>query len=144
MDRSWRRSTRYWINARAGGFGSALIGYVTTDVAVPQEGSSGVLPDALESAAQDQEAAAQPGAPAAGGAGGGQCGGWVDFMSDSLYNGRRFRTLNVLDEGVREALAIEIDTNLPARRVVRLFARLVELRGTHQAITVQSSLRKCL
>ena len=37
----------------------------------------------------------------------------LDFMHDTLYSGRRFRTLNVLDEGVREALAIEIDTSLP-------------------------------
>jgi hypothetical protein len=35
----------------------------------------------------------------------------LDFMNDSLYQGRRFGTLNVLDEGVREALAIEIDTS---------------------------------
>src|SRR5207302_5329290 len=41
----------------------------------------------------------------------------VDFMSDTLYGGRRFRTLNVLDEGVREVLAIEVDTSLPAERV---------------------------
>ena len=34
----------------------------------------------------------------------------VDFMSDALYVGRRFRTLNVLDEGMREGLTIEIDT----------------------------------
>jgi putative transposase len=31
-------------------------------------------------------------------------------MSDSLYHGRRFRTLHILDKGVREALAIAIDT----------------------------------
>lgn len=62
----------------------------------------------------------------------------IDFMSDSLYNGRRFRTLNVLDEGVREALAIEIDTSLPARRVVRVLTRLVELRGTPQAIRMDN------
>ena len=37
----------------------------------------------------------------------------LDFMSDSLYQGRRFRTLNILDESVREALAIEIDTVCP-------------------------------
>ena len=43
----------------------------------------------------------------------------LDFMSDSLYQGRRFRTLNLLDEGVGEALAIEIDASLPALRVVR-------------------------
>lgn len=41
----------------------------------------------------------------------------VDFMSDTLYGGRRFRTLNVLDEGVREGLAIEIDTSLPAKSI---------------------------
>ena len=31
----------------------------------------------------------------------------LDFMSDTLYSGRRFRILNVLDEGVREALNAE-------------------------------------
>jgi putative transposase len=58
----------------------------------------------------------------------------IDFMSDCLYDGRRFRTLNVIDEGVREALAIEIDTNLPAKRVVRVLERPVELRGAPRAI----------
>lgn len=62
----------------------------------------------------------------------------VDFMSDSLYDGRRFRTFNVLDEGVREALAIEIDTSLPAKRVVRVLSRLVELRGAPQAIRMDN------
>ena len=32
----------------------------------------------------------------------------IDFMSDVLYGGRRFRTFNVLDEGVREAQVREI------------------------------------
>lgn len=57
----------------------------------------------------------------------------LDFMSDSLCSGRRFRVLNVLDEGVREALAIEIDTSLPAKRVVRVLDRLAELRGFAQS-----------
>ena len=48
----------------------------------------------------------------------------LDFMSDSLYQGRRFRTLNILDESVPEALAIEIDTSLPAQRVVRTSQQL--------------------
>lgn len=40
--------------------------------------------------------------------------GWaVDFMSDTLYGGRRFRTFNLLDEGVPEVLAIEVNTSLP-------------------------------
>lgn len=36
-------------------------------------------------------------------------------MSDTVYGGRRFRTLNVLDEGVRKALTIEVDTSLSGR-----------------------------
>ena len=32
----------------------------------------------------------------------------MDFVHDSLYRGRCFRTLNAIDEGVREALAIEV------------------------------------
>jgi putative transposase len=38
----------------------------------------------------------------------------LDFVHDSLYSGKRFRTLNVLDEGTRECIAIEVDTSLPA------------------------------
>lgn len=58
----------------------------------------------------------------------------VDFMSDALSVGRRFRTLNVLDEGMREGLAIEIDTSLPGERVVRVLERLIAWRGAPQAI----------
>jgi putative transposase len=50
-------------------------------------------------------------------------------MSDALWSGRRFRTFNVIDEYNREALRIEIDTSLPAARVVRALNELVEVRG---------------
>jgi len=53
----------------------------------------------------------------------------VDFMSDTLYGVRRFRTLNILDGGVREGLAIEIDTSLPAERVIRVLEQVVSGRG---------------
>jgi putative transposase len=53
----------------------------------------------------------------------------ADFMADALWNGRRFRTFNVLDDYNREALRIEIDTSLPATRVVRALDELVEIRG---------------
>jgi putative transposase len=53
----------------------------------------------------------------------------VDFMADALWNGRRFRTFNVLDDFNREALRIEIDTSLPARRIVRALTELIEIRG---------------
>lgn len=55
-------------------------------------------------------------------------------MSDTLSGGRRFQTLNVLDEGVREGLAIEIDTSLPAERVIRVLEQVVSWRGQPQAI----------
>ena len=58
----------------------------------------------------------------------------IDFMHDTLYNGRRFRTLNVLDEGVREVLDIEVDTSLTGERLVRVLNRLKEWRGTPTAI----------
>jgi len=53
----------------------------------------------------------------------------ADFMSDALWSGRRFRTFNVMDDFNRESLGIEIDTSLPAPRVVRALDQLIELRG---------------
>jgi len=38
----------------------------------------------------------------------------IDFMSDALISGQRFRTFNVIDDFNREILSIEIDTNLPS------------------------------
>ena len=62
----------------------------------------------------------------------------MDFMTDTLYQGRRFRTLNILDEGVREALAIVIDTSIPGARVVRTLEQLVAWRGKPDAIRVDN------
>ena len=62
----------------------------------------------------------------------------MDFMHDSLYQGRCFRTLNIIDEGVREALAIEVDTSLPAARVVRVLEQLKERRGLPNQIRVDN------
>jgi putative transposase len=53
----------------------------------------------------------------------------LDFMHDTLSWGKRFRTLNVLDEGVRECLNIEIDTSLSAARVVRVLELISTWRG---------------
>ncbi|MGH9650830.1 MAG: IS3 family transposase, partial [Terriglobales bacterium] len=51
--------------------------------------------------------------------------GWsMDFMADALGTGRHFRTLNLVDEYTREALAIEVDTSLPGERVVRVLEQL--------------------
>lgn len=53
----------------------------------------------------------------------------ADFMSDALWDGRRFRTFNVTDDFNREGLAIEIDLNLPAKRVIRVLDRVAAWRG---------------
>jgi len=58
----------------------------------------------------------------------------LDFMHDALYDGRRFRVLNVLDEGNREALAVEIGTSLASVRVVALLEQLVAQHGAPQAL----------
>ena len=50
-------------------------------------------------------------------------------MSDALSTGRTFRTLNVIDDFNREALWIEVDTSLPAERVVRVLEQLLSWRG---------------
>jgi putative transposase len=53
----------------------------------------------------------------------------MDFMSDALECGRKFRTLNVLDDFNRESLAIEIDFSLPAERVIRVLEQVAMVRG---------------
>ena len=62
----------------------------------------------------------------------------MDFMSDTLYHGRRFRTLNILDEGVREALDIVVDTSISGARVVRTLYRLVQWPGKPEAIRLDN------
>jgi putative transposase len=42
----------------------------------------------------------------------------MDFMSDALYDGRKVRTFNVIDDCNREALAIDVGLNYPSRRVI--------------------------
>ncbi len=67
----------------------------------------------------------------------------MDFMSDALYRGRRFRTLNILDEGVRELLAIVIDTSIPSARVIRTLDQLVELRGKPLSVRCDNGPEYC-
>lgn len=59
-------------------------------------------------------------------------------MSDSLYCGKRFRALNIIDESTRECLIIEIDTSLPAERIIRILSRLKEERWLPEYIRVDS------
>ena len=62
----------------------------------------------------------------------------MDFMSDSLSSGRKFRTLNILDDFNRESLAIEVDYSLPAERVVRVLEQVALTRGYPAFIRVDN------
>ena len=62
----------------------------------------------------------------------------MDFMSDSLVDGRKIRTLNIIDDCNREALAIEIDTSLSAKRVIRVLKRIIARRGKPRVIRVDN------
>ena len=62
----------------------------------------------------------------------------ADFMADGLWSGRRFRTFNVIDDFNRESLRIEIDTSLPALRVIKALDELVERRGTPQRLRLDN------
>src|SRR5512145_2925721 len=59
-------------------------------------------------------------------------------MQDALYGGRRFRTLNILDEANREALGIEIGTSIPAARVVRVLEQCILLHGRPQGLRLDN------
>lgn len=62
----------------------------------------------------------------------------VDFMSDTLWNGRCFRLLNIIDDYNREVLHIESDSSLPTLRLIRVLEYLKEFRGLPQMIRVDN------
>ena len=62
----------------------------------------------------------------------------LDFMRDTLYDGRPFRTLNVMDEGNREALLVECGTSIPSARLLRAMNQLIEVYGIPKAIRLDN------
>lgn len=62
----------------------------------------------------------------------------IDFMSDSLWDGRPFRLLNIIDDYNRELLHIEADRSLPAARLIRILEQLDDYRGLPQMIRVDN------
>jgi transposase InsO family protein len=59
-------------------------------------------------------------------------------MTDTLYSGRAFRTFNVIDEGNREVLGIEVAHSIPSLRVIRVMEQLIELYGNPQALRLNN------
>ena len=53
----------------------------------------------------------------------------LDFVHDALSNGRKFRSLTIVDDFTRESIGIEVDFSLTGDRVVRVLSRLAGTRG---------------
>ncbi len=62
----------------------------------------------------------------------------MDFLHDTLADGRKFRTLNIVDVYTRECRAIEVDTSLGGVRVVRVLERLCEEHGAPERIMMDN------
>ena len=62
----------------------------------------------------------------------------MDFMSDALADGRRFRVFNVLDEFSRECLAIEAGTSLPGCVVTQVLDGVALRRGFPKTVVVDN------
>ncbi len=62
----------------------------------------------------------------------------MDFVADALNDGRRFRSLNIVDDYNRRCLAAEVDTSLPGGRVVRVLERRRELEGLPEVLVMDN------
>jgi putative transposase len=62
----------------------------------------------------------------------------MDFVSDALGDGRKFRALTLVDDFTRESPAIEVDFSLPGERVVQVLDRVTATRGYPTAIVLDN------
>lgn len=62
----------------------------------------------------------------------------IDFMRDTLSNGRAFRTFNVVDNFNRQALAIEVAPSLPSRKVTTCLDQIAAWRGYPQRLRLDN------
>lgn len=62
----------------------------------------------------------------------------MDFMHDTLMNSRKFRTLNIIDDCNRKALAIEADFSFPAQSVVATLKKVIHEYGKPDKIRVDN------
>ncbi len=59
----------------------------------------------------------------------------MDFVSDQLANGRRFRILNIVDDYSRECVGQLVDTSISGSYVARYLDQLIESREKPKTIT---------
>jgi len=62
----------------------------------------------------------------------------MDFVSDSLFNGSRFRVLTVVDNYNRECIALEVGQSIHGEQVTAVLNRLKHIRGVPRSIRVDN------
>ncbi len=62
----------------------------------------------------------------------------MDFMQDSLWNGKKYRLLNIMDDHNRELLSAEADYSLTSAGVIRALEWIKEYRGLPKTIRVDN------
>lgn len=60
------------------------------------------------------------------------------FLCDSMTGNRRFRTFNVIDDCCRDVLAIEVDTSISSKRLIRILDRVIDINGMPEVIRVDN------
>ena len=62
----------------------------------------------------------------------------MDFVSDSLHNGRRFRILTIVDNFTKESPLVEVDTSIGGQRLVRIMNQVSVFRPLPKVIRVDN------
>lgn len=62
----------------------------------------------------------------------------LDYMSDALIYGKRFRTVNVIDDCNREALTIKARLSLPSKHVIEILEEVAQEKGYPEKIRVDN------
>jgi len=60
----------------------------------------------------------------------------IDFVSDQLADGRRFRVLTAIDQVSRECVCLEVAQSLPADAITQALDQLTEVYGQPLVITL--------
>jgi len=62
----------------------------------------------------------------------------MDFVSDALASGHKFRVLSIMDDYSREALSATPDTPISSKRVVRILDQILEYRDKPKRLRIDN------